>query len=247
MLESRTSETEILDSPNCGLEAIEDTFRFLAPVNQLFGGIWPVIRFFRRESKAWDRERTYHILDAGSGIADVPIALARWARRSGYSIAVHGVDWNPIVIELSRPKCESYPEITLTCADVMWLVGEYDYVHASQFVHHFPDGEVVGVLRHLLGLCRSKLVVNDLIRAPFHYALAWVFSLFASPVFRHDSRISVKRGFRISELKRLMAEGGFATYEIEIHWLYRFLLILEVYTSSGSEGVAGSTLGRDLS
>ena len=228
MLERRALGQELLDGPEFGLQEVVGTFRFLVPVNRWLGGIKPGLSFFQRESRDWDRHTTYHILDAGCGVGDVPLALARWARRQGYHIQVHAMDRHPIIVQLARQKCRGYPEISLSCQDVFRLKGQqqYDYVHASQFVHHFPNEDVPSVLRHLLSLCRHKLVVNDLVRAPVAYLSTWLFTLVTSRVFRHDARLSVRRGFTIDELTTLLTNGGFHGFQLERRFFYRFLLVL---------------------
>ncbi len=217
-----------MDGPNYGSEEVAGTFRFLIPVNRLFGGIRPALSFFRRESRTWDRQQIYRILDAGCGVGDAAMAFVRWARRNGYQLQIDGIDRHPLIIDLGRQKCRAYPEITLSCQDVLQFEGPaYDYVHASQFVHHFPDEQVVPVLRHLLSLSQRKVVVNDLVRAPLHYLGTWLLTLWTTPVFRHDARLSVRRGFKVEELRHLLREGGLHGFELEWHFFYRVLLILD--------------------
>ena len=86
LLERRASGPELMDGPDFGHDEVVDTFRFLVPVNRWFGGIQPALSFFRRESRGWDRHKTYRLLDVGCGAGDVPIALIRWSRRSGYRV-----------------------------------------------------------------------------------------------------------------------------------------------------------------
>ncbi len=227
MLNVRASGPELMDGPDFDLEKIHDTFRFLVPVNRLFGGIRPGLSFFRRESRAWEPQRTYRVLDVGCGVGDMALALARWARRSGYRLQIDAVDRLPQIVDLARERCQDYPEITVFAHDVLALEdGGHDYVHASQFMHHFPDEEVVPLLEHLLGLCQEKVVVNDLVRAPLAYLSTWLFTLWTSHVFRHDARLSVRRGFKVGELDQLLRQGGLDNYTLEKHFFYRFLLVL---------------------
>lgn len=217
-----------MDGPDFGREQVADTFRFLVPVNRLFGGIHPALGFFQQESRAWDPQKTYQILDAGCGAGDVALALAKWARRNGFQLQIDAVDKHPEAIELGRQKCQSYPEITFSCRDVLQHEGaEYDYVHASQFVHHFPNEEVVPLLLHFLAMCQRKVVINDLVRAPLAYVATWLFTLVTSPVFRHDARLSVKRGFKLEELRKLLNDGGIHDFHLEGRFFYRFLLVLK--------------------
>lgn len=223
----RASGVEWMDRTDFGRQQVLDTFRFLKPVNRWFGGRKPFISFFRRESSSWDRHTTYHVLDVGCGVGDVAVALARWARRQGHRLQLHGIDRNPFVIELARQHCQRYAEIFLACQDVFDLNGQaYDYVVSSQFLHHFPDERVPAVLDRLRELCRRKVVVNDLLRTPLAYASTWLFTLLTSDVFRHDARLSVRRGFTLAELETLLNDHHFKGWSLERHFFYRFLLIL---------------------
>ena len=233
MFERQTAKPELMDGPDFGPQEVADTFRFLEPVNRWLGGWWPMLSFFRRESQAWDRHGTYRFLDVGCGASDVPIALVRWSRRSGYRIHIDAIDKNPFTIELARRKCQEYPEISLSCQDVFHLnAQEYDYVLASQLIHHFPDEQVPSVLKRLLAMCHSKLVVNDLIRSPLAYSATWLVTLLTSAVFRHDARISVRRGFTLSELEGLSRSNAFHNFRLSGHFFYRFMLIVSKGGSS---------------
>jgi 2-polyprenyl-3-methyl-5-hydroxy-6-metoxy-1,4-benzoquinol methylase len=228
VLRQRASELEWMDSPDFGLQETVDAFRFLVLVNRWFGGIQPLLSFFRRESQGWDRRRTYRVLDVGCGAGDVAVALVRWGRRNGYHLQVDAIDKHALTVDLARRRCRSYPEISVGHQDVFHANGgQHDYVHASQFLHHFPDGEVVSVVNHLVGLAGCKLVINDLVRAPLHYLSAWAFTLLASPVSRHDARLSIRKGFHIDELGRLLVGGGCGDFSIEKHFFFRFLLVID--------------------
>jgi len=237
VLDQRATAQEWLDRPDFDAKQVAGTFRYLVPVNRWFGGIRPQIAFFERESNDWQRETAVRILDVGCGAGDVAVALVKWSRRRGRSIRIQAIDSHPLIVEYARERCRPYPEITVEQRDVLLMRGEmYDYVHASQFVHHFPNAELPGLLRHLRGICRRKLLVNDLVRSPLHYAAGWALSLFTSPVFRHDARLSIRRGFRPEDLESLLREQGFTDYRLEKHFLYRFMLILSRTGERMNEG-----------
>jgi 2-polyprenyl-3-methyl-5-hydroxy-6-metoxy-1,4-benzoquinol methylase len=228
VLDQRATGPELMDGPDFGPEQAADTFQLLVPVNRLFGGIRPGLSFFQRESRTWDQGQTIRILDAACGVGDASVAMVRWARRQGFHLQIDAVDQHLPTVEMARQRCQAHPEITVSCQDVLELEGEaYDYVHASQFLHHFPDEQVVPVLRHLLSLSRCKVVINDLRRAPLHYLGTWLLTLFTTSVFRHDARMSVRRGFKVEELQALLRGGGLSSFELERHFFYRVLLVLD--------------------
>ena len=169
----------------------------------------------------------------GCGAGDVPAALVRWSRRRGYRVLVDAIDKHADIVALARRRCQNFPEISVPRKDVFHLDGHpYDYVHASRLIHHFPSKEVPSVLVFLLGLSERKLVVSDLVRAPLHYLSAWVFTLVSSPVFRHDARLSIRRGFTLDELNELLDRGQFVNFTLERHFFYRFLLIMSNLSNS---------------
>jgi SAM-dependent methyltransferase len=228
VLEQRSKEQERLDRPDFDARQVEGTFRYLVPVNRWFGGIRPQIGFFERESRHWESGVVQRVLDVGCGAGDAAVALAKWGRRRGYCLEIEAIDSHPLVVEYARERCRPYPEITVLRRDVLLMPGaEHDYVHASQLLHHFADEELPNLLHQLLGICNRKLLVNDLLRSPLHYGAAWVLSLFTSSVFRHDARLSIRKGFRIDELRLLLSEHGFTNYRLESYFLYRFLLIMD--------------------
>ena len=72
--------------------------------------------------------------------------------------------------------------------------------------------------------------------APLHYLGTWFLTLWTSRVFRHDARTAVIRGFRVEELRALLRAGGLDDYELEQHFLYRFLLDKETAGNAGGGG-----------
>ena len=63
-------------------------------------------------------------------------------------------------------------------------------------------------------------------RTTLAYLATWLFTLFGTPVFRHDARLSVRRGFRVGELRSLLREGGLSDFSIKRRFFYRILLVL---------------------
>ncbi|HLA78759.1 MAG TPA: methyltransferase domain-containing protein [Vicinamibacteria bacterium] len=162
------------------------------------------------------------LLDVGCGSGDL---VEHFRRQCPRPLLAVGLD-----IKLTHLR--SVPPLVRTVvADVRQLPfppGSFDVVTASLFLHHFDTAELVPLLRGLHLLARRALVVNDLRRARVPYlfgrlAFSW---LFASPVSVADGLVSIRRGFRCSELQDAFKNAGIPV-RVERSWPYRLLAVAE--------------------
>jgi len=66
------------------------------------------------------------------------------------------------------------------------------------------------------------VVINDLVRHPMHYALAWAGRLFyRSRLTRHDAPASVRRAYTVREMSGMLGASSAARVEVTQHYLYR--------------------------
>jgi 2-polyprenyl-3-methyl-5-hydroxy-6-metoxy-1,4-benzoquinol methylase len=106
------------------------------------------------------------------------------------------------------------------------LPEDYDVMVCNLFLHHLDDADAVELLRRLGLRCRHLLLVNDLIRSPLGYGLAWVGCrlLSRSPIVHFDGPVSVQGAFRMDEALDLAARAGLDGATIRRSWPERFLL-----------------------
>jgi SAM-dependent methyltransferase len=104
--------------------------------------------------------------------------------------------------------------------------GAFDVVTAALFLHHFADDEAVHVLRQMQTLARDGIVVNDLHRHPLaFYGLKLLsYLLPVSEMFAHDGPLSIRRGFRRDELRRLADHADLTHASVRWHWAFRWTL-----------------------
>lgn len=95
----------------------------------------------------------------------------------------------------------------------------FDFVHCSLFLHHFPDAEVVDLLRTFAMIARRAVVITDLERNPLaYYFLPMSKFIFGwDPITLHDGPISVEAGFHASELESLAKAAGLTEPRIYRH------------------------------
>lgn len=184
---------------------------FLAKMNHRFGGVATALRPFVEWSRRWHRGEPVSLLDVGTGGADIPIALVKWARENGYSLRVTAVELIPEIAAFAKEAARPYPEITVLARDLRDLPKElvFDYVTASLFLHHVPIPLRSNALHCLDRRARRGLVVSDLIRTlPSYWAVGAASFIWGDAVVRHDGPLSVRRAFRVDELAALAQEAG---------------------------------------
>ena len=83
----------------------------IARLNGVFGGRLVTLRHVRRLAARLPAGRPVTVLDLGTGSADVPRALVRWARRARRPLRVFALDRDPATLAVARATVEGYPEI----------------------------------------------------------------------------------------------------------------------------------------
>jgi SAM-dependent methyltransferase len=95
----------------------------------------------------------------------------------------------------------------------------FDFVHCSLFLHHFPDDQVVELLRNFGAVARRAVVLTDLERNPLAYYFLpltrWIFGW--DPITLHDGPISVEAGFHAGELEQLARDAGLVDPRVSVH------------------------------
>jgi SAM-dependent methyltransferase len=223
----RSTAPEYMDHATIDGPAVVTALNEIAYVNRFLGGI-NATRDALNRLLPTGNQRSFSLLDVGTGSADIPIAIARWARQRGIAMDITAVDFNPVICEVARQRAAAYAEITIREADVYALTDTetFDVVHGAMFLHHFPQPQAAAILRIMYNLCRHGIIVNDLHRhALAYYGITWLGRLLSlSPMFQHDGPISVLRGFQRSDLEALGEMSGLAHVEITWRWPFRYVM-----------------------
>jgi len=154
------------------------------------------------------------VLEVGCGGGDVLAWLARAARRSGVALRLKGMDADARAVAHARRRLARFPEASVehgTIAQLDAIDAGADYVFCNHVLHHVPPSDVASALRALRTAARRRLLVNDLERSAMAYAL---FSALARVAFRDsfvytDGRLSIRKGFRVPELRAACAQADF--------------------------------------
>jgi hypothetical protein len=228
MLTRRRRSPELMDDPGVGRSDLDRSLRFIRMVNRRLGGTKALLGHLRRWSRDWPG-RPVRILDLGTGSADIPLAVARWAEACGLDVRITAVDAHPTTVELARAWIGPRRDIELVQADARCLMdrygpGEFDYAHAGMFLHHLEDIEVLTVLRMMDRLTSRGLIWNDLVRGAVPGAFVRLLVLGQPPIVCHDALASVAAGFRRAEVLDLARRVGLRRVSFHRHLFGRFTL-----------------------
>ncbi|MBI4609025.1 MAG: methyltransferase domain-containing protein [Candidatus Rokubacteria bacterium] len=221
---------ELLDAPG-PFPGLEENLRDLARLNRLFGGAWLIRAHVARLLEGTPADWPVTILDVGTGGADLPMAVVRWARRSGRPMRVLALDKSHEVLSVARRLAAGYPEIVFLQADGLSLPLKreaVDVVLLSLTLHHVEPAEASALLAELNRTARRGFVVNDLIRNRLAYGLVWLATrIFAtSRIARHDGPLSVLRAYTPTEILDLAQRAGLPGIRIVCYpWLARLAVV----------------------
>lgn len=225
---------ELLDHPDNSAEEIRENLRDLERLNRYFGGVRTVLLHLGR-MVGEHSQSPLTILDIATGGADIPRAICRWARTRQLAVAIEAVDQGEQVLAAAAEWSIDFPEIRLRRVQAPPLPypdHSFDYVIASLFFHHLNEAEGILLLQEMARVARCGLLVNDLLRSRLACLLTAMTTrlLSGNRLTRHDGPMSVLRGFRPEELRRMATEAGLANVRLSHHPWFRIALTKEIAT-----------------
>lgn len=205
----RPELAELMDDEHCDPELLRRTYAQFAVVNAVVSRWHRVYRRFLRPALSRTEPRT--LLDIGSGGGDLPRAVARWAARDGFALAVTAIDPDPRAhaFATARPARPGLVFRRAWTADLVAQGARFDLVTSNHVLHHLDAAQLDGLLRDSATLCRRVAVHGDIRRSTAAYAAfglgTWPF--FHRSFIRADGLTSIRRSFTRAELEALAPAG----------------------------------------
>lgn len=219
-LHRRILVPELMDDPNLGAAAHDRALKGLARLNRLASADLILWRRLRPHLEALPDGRSINILDVATGSGDLPIRLARRARRAfpNREIAWMGCDISDHALDVTRHRAAAsgVPFQTHRVDINTDPLPPADFVICSLFLHHLETPMVDRLLRNMADASRRAMLVSDLQRSRLGLLLAWtsarIFS--RSPIVHFDAPASVRAAFTIEEFEQAARRAGLETARI---------------------------------
>jgi len=226
----RTDEPELLDLGLGSPAEVAANLTEMWRINRYLGGLRALTRHLYPRLRA--RPGPITLIDLGTGSADVPKAIVRWAWAHHVPVRIFAVDWAARNLEFARTKVGAVPEVTLLHADAHCLpfpVPGVDFVISSLFLHHFSEVQAIHLLRSAFAHARQGIIMSDLVRGKAPYtAFKLLQPLVArNALTRHDGALSIQRAYTPTELMALARAAGLSDARVHTHWPWRMTLVAD--------------------
>ena len=217
----RRPTTELLDTDSGTAAEVAASIRDLRWFNRWFGGIATTRRLVEVVARKTAKTR-FSLLEVAAGEGYVPQSASTQLEHSGLELSVTLLDR----VSTHLPKNGSMRKIASDALALPFSDSTFDLVSSSLFVHHLSPKQVVQFAREALRVCRRAVLVNDLVRHPFHLAVAYAGTpLYRSRITRHDAPASVRQAYTIPEMQEMFQAVGAENIEIQRHYFFRMGMI----------------------
>lgn len=222
--------TERMDDPDCDPERLARTYA-------RFGLVNAVVASPRATYRRWIAPRLrggdVRLLDIGTGGADFPRAVCRWARRERGRLEVLAIDPDPRAFAFAArgPRARGLRVRQMDAAAVLATGERFDVVVSNHVLHHLSDAEVSALLEESARLLRpgGVAVHRDIERSQAAYVAFWIGTLPFVPLLlrgtflREDGLTSIRRSRTARELAQIVPPG----WRVERGWPARVEAVRE--------------------
>ncbi len=228
---NRSTEIEIMDSDDYSDDELRGDFNNIRRANMLTGVYSSLTRIISEYIKKHNLDHIT-ILDAGTGMADIPKMLMDHFNQNGTSMKIKGIDPNPRAIEIAKRFVNNHRDIEFEARSIqdLELEDKYDFVICNHTLHHIPDQDIIESVNKMHSMARYALIIGDVRRTPLALFGAKIASLFISNrLTSNDTPLSIARALSSAELKQLIRKSSIESYSLRFTFPYRYIL-----TASGN-------------
>jgi SAM-dependent methyltransferase len=204
---------EMMDRPQLVTTELLVDLENLRKLNRYFGSYALVRHFLRRWCPPGS---SISAIDLCTGFGDIPRFMVDWCRANNVHARIIAVDFQSATLELAIERSRSYPEITFVLSDVLQFAAAspVEFVFCSLALHHFADDAAIQLLQKARSMAQRGILIADLERSDFGIASIYLLTacIFREPMTRYDARLSFRRAFSFSEMRRLASKAGWPQF-----------------------------------
>jgi Methyltransferase domain len=223
-LQDRSTQPEYLDAPERTAAELEHHYTWLNRINRLSRFERP-FRIWIPRFLAEPECRRLEVLDVGAGEGSLGRCLNRWAGERGWDWLFTDLDSSQTVRSLNPSRRAVLGSATA----LPFEDGRFDVVIANTMTHHLDSEDaVVAHFREAARVARRLVLICDMQRRlPFFLLLGISLWMVRAPrEFRRDGLLSVRRGWRTREWRRLADAAGLPEAQVWAEHGSRVLLAL---------------------
>jgi 2-polyprenyl-3-methyl-5-hydroxy-6-metoxy-1,4-benzoquinol methylase len=228
-LRDRAVAAELMDDFSIGGAELHEALRQLRQLNRIFVAAAPTLYGVERLWVQANKPRNLTILDIGAGSGDVNRRLLKWADVHGISMKIQLVDITHEACEEARLVFQKESRVQVKQGDLFALAdGCADIVTGTQFLHHFSEEELPDAVARMLKSSRLGVVINDIHRHWVAWAAVWLTTRIISSnrFILHDGPLSVAKGFRSKDWKRLGQKLSDTAIRYSWRPLFRYAVVI---------------------
>jgi hypothetical protein len=166
--------------------------------------------------------------------------VSRWARAHGTPLHFTCLEMAGHAVDIARGQLARAgdPAVQLLQEDALTHqpAEPYDCAMASMCFHHFSNAQILTLLQKLRGFVINSVLINDLRRSRLaSLAARLLLAGTGAPAgVRHDALLSIRRGFKISELSTLLRQLDSVTVSVEPARWFRIAAIIRFKSGQNS-------------
>lgn len=218
---------ELLDAETIDEAELERNLRDIRFINAVLGWRAYTVRGVARYVRSRGL-RACALLDVASGSADMPLAIARWAARSGITARITASDISPQIVRIAARQAAGVAAVRVERQDALnlsYAPASFDLALCTLALHHFDPDAAVTLLRNMARVARHVLVYDVERSRPAHLgALLLTRTLRMHSMTRHDAPASVRRAYSAGELRELAARAGLREARVWVGFPFRLAL-----------------------
>ncbi len=219
----RAVTAELLDTDSGTPAEVAASLSDLRRINRWFGGISTTQAMIEDVAHKLNA-KSLSLLEVAAGSGDVPGIAAQRLKDRGIELKVTLLDRAASHLQASTSE-NGHAARRAVVGDALALPfpdASFDLVDCGLFTHHLSPEQVVQFVNEGLRVCRSAVLINDLVRHPAHLALVYAgWPLYRSRLTRHDGPASVRQAYTPDEMLALLGQIRAARVEIRRHYLFR--------------------------